>query len=211
MSDAYDPVRHIGPAINQQKMYDFERDILRVKNPLNAAFTFEYDGLPRTIEANGTKDWERYLVRRYIWNMIGHIYNQYAEKKMTDMEESFKRTHPDVIDDPYLLNEQIYLKMKRADDPAFQQKVIDDCIVGLVSKFGQNRVLDKRPVNNGKLDPNSPLYMDLIDGIKTIDPNLQNVQPLAPIQPQVATTPVIPDATQPLTTVAPLSAQEVTI
>jgi hypothetical protein len=152
---------------NHQKLYDFERDILRVKNPLDKDFTFIYDQLPVTVPAQGTKDMERYFVRRYIDAMIGHIYNLFAEAKMKDAEESFKRTHPDVMDDPYLINTQIYDKMKRSDDPLFQKQVINDCIVGVVKKYGSDRQLP-RGVENGRLDPHTPLYQSLIDGFKTL-------------------------------------------
>lgn len=173
-----DPVKHLGNPVNHQKMYDFERDILRVKNPLDTDFQFIYDMLPIIIPSKGTRDMERYLVRRYIEDMIGHIYNLFAEKKMIDAEEAFKRTHPDVMDDPYLINQQIYLKMKRADNPEFQKKVIDDCIIGVVRKYGSDRQLPKQ-VQNGHLDVNTPLYMSLIDGFKTIAP--EEVTP--PVQP----------------------------
>lgn len=198
MADYYDPVKHIGPMVNHQRIYDFERDILRVRNPLNADFTFPYDMLPRTITANGTQDWERYLVRRYIWAIMGHIYNQITEKKMNEAVESFRRTHPDVVDDPYLLNEQIYLKLQRADDPEFQKKIIRDCVIGVVSKGGSTRLAPRRP-NQGQLDPNTPLYDQLISDFKTIDPNALS-QPIAPIntpptQPLVATEPLVQPAT----------------
>ncbi len=168
MPEYLDPVRYLGNMTNHIKMYDFERDILRVKNPLDEDFTFIYDQLPVTVVSHGTKDMERYFVRRYIDAMIGHIYNLFAEKKMVEAEEAFKRTHPDVMDDPYLINQQIYLKMKRSDDPEFQKKVIADCIVGVVKKYGSDRQLP-RAVENGKLDPTTPLYQSLIDGFKTID------------------------------------------
>lgn len=167
MPEYLDPVRYLGNMANHQKMYDFERDILRVRNPLNQDFEFIYDGLPIIVPAQGTLDMERYLVRRYIWNMIGHIYQQFAARKMAEAEEAFRRNHPDVMDDPYLMNTQIYDKMKRSDDPEFQQKVIKDCIVGVVSKYGSNRAMPKQ-AKNGSLDPNTPLYMNLIDDFKTV-------------------------------------------
>lgn len=168
MPEGYDPVRHLGNPQNHQRMYDFERDTLRVKNPLTTDFTFIYDSIPITVLAGRTKDMERYLVRRYIWNMIGHIYNVFAEKKMKDAEEAFRRTHPDVMEEPYLINTQIYDKMKRADNPEFQKKVCDDCILGVVSRFGQNRLVANRVNNNGKIDPNTQLYDQLINDFKTI-------------------------------------------
>lgn len=155
---------------NHQKMYDFERDILRVKNPLNQDFTFIFDAMPIIIPSLGTRDMERYYVRRYVEAMIGHIYNQITEQRYDKAHEAFSRTHPDVIDDPYLLNEKIWLKLPRSDNPEFQKKVIDDCIVGLVRKFGSNRVVPK-VVENGKLDPNTQLFQTLIDGFKTIIPD----------------------------------------
>lgn len=177
MPDYIDPVRYRGNMTNHQKMYDFERDTLRVKNPLDTDFTFIYDQIPVTVVSMGTKDMERYFVRRYIDAMIGHIYNIFAEKKMTDAEESFRRTHPDVMDDPYLINQQIYLKMKRSDDPEFQKKVIADCIVGVVKKYGSDRQLPKQVIN-GRLDPNTPLYQSLIDGFKTITDEPVNTDPV---------------------------------
>ncbi len=171
---------------NHQKMYDFERDILRVKNPLQEDFEFVYDMLPIIVSAGGTKDMERYLVRRYIWNMIGHLYNIFAADKMEKAEEAFRRTHPDVMDDPYLINQQIYLKMKRADDPLFQETVIKDCVIGVVSKYGSNRQIPK-VANSGKLDANTPLYQSLIDGFKTLvdDKQASTAQPMQsqPINP----------------------------
>lgn len=164
-----DTVRFRGNTANHQKMYEFERDILRVKNPLDEDFTFIYDQQPTTVPANGTLDMKRYLVRRYIDAMIGRIYQLFASKKMADSEEAFRRTHPDVMDDPYLINTQIYDKIKRQDDPELQKKVIADCIVGVVKKFGSDRQLVK-PGTNGRLDPNTPLYMSLIDGFKTVVP-----------------------------------------
>src|SRR5258708_21473705 len=113
---------------------------------------------------------ERYFVRRYMNEMIGHIYNLIAEKKMVEAEEAFKRTHPDVMDDPYLINTQIYDKMKRSDDPKLQQQVIDDCIIGVVKKYGSDRQLPRNVAANGRLDPNTPLYQSLIDGFRTILP-----------------------------------------
>ncbi len=150
-------------------MYDFERDILRVKNPLSTDFEFVYDQMPFIVPANGTKDMERYLVRRFIDEMIGHVYNIFAEKKMADSEEAFKRTHPDVMDDPYLINQQIYLKMKRSDDPELQKKVIADCIIGVVKKYGSDRQLPTNVAINGRLDPNTPLYQSLIDGFRSVN------------------------------------------
>lgn len=176
MSDI-DPVRHLGDPVNHQRMYDFERDILRVKNPLNEDFTFIFDQLPIMVPALGTKDLERYLVRRYISNIIGHIYNIFAEKKMRDAEETFKRIHPDVMDDPYLINTQIYDKMKRSDNPEFQKQVIDDCIIGVVKKYGSDRQVP-RTLPMGQLDPNTQLYQKLIDGFKTIsDVDIKPVNP----------------------------------
>lgn len=195
MPEYLDPTRYLGNVQNHQKMYDFERDILRVRNPLNEDFEFIYDSMPVVVPASGTKDMERYLVRRYIWAMIGHIYNQITEDKYEKAHASFTRTHPDVIDDPYLINEKIWLKLPRADNPEFQQKVIKDCVIGVVSKFGTNRMVAGKP--KGALDPNTPLFQQLINDFKTID-GLDE-----PVVEQA-------DATQPLpTTVA--SADEITI
>lgn len=193
MPEYIDPTKYLGSITNHQKMYDFERDVLRVKNPLNAEFTFIYDQLPHTVPANGTKDMERYLARRFAENMISHLYNQFAEAQVEKFTEAFQRTHPDVIDDPYLINEKIWLKIKRADDPEFQKKVIKDCIVGVVSRFGANRTLPFAPKNTN-LDPNTPLFEKLINDFKmvTVDEESQQV-----------------DATQPLT--QPVSAEEATI
>lgn len=176
MADFDDTTRFLGNTANHQKMYDFERDILRVKNPLDEDFTYIYDRMPITVISHGTKDMERYFVRRYIDAMIGHIYNLFAEAKMAEAEAAFKKTHPDIMDDPYLINQQIYLKMKRSDDPAFQKKVIDDCIVGVVTKYGSDRQLPKQ-IENGKLNPNTQLYQSLIDGFKTVDDNMVKDKP----------------------------------
>lgn len=168
MADYYDPVKHLGPAINHQKMYDFERDIIRAKNPLNQDFVFVYDLLPQPpIPKNGTKDMERYLFRRYVYSMMQHIFNQLTEARYIKAEDAFQRNHPDVIDDPYLLNEKIWLKLPRFDDPTFQRQVHDDCYMGVVTKFGSNRVIPNRP-NPGQLDPNTPLYQHLINEDKMI-------------------------------------------
>lgn len=163
-------------------MYDFERDILRVKNPLDEDFTFIYDQMPKVVPAKGTADMERYFVRRYIDAMMGHIYNLFAEKKMHDAEESFRRVHPDVMDDPYLINTQIYDKMKRSDNPDFQRQVIADCIVGVVKKYGSDRQLPAKSAN-GRLDPNTPLYQSLIDGFKTVgnEEEVPETSPEAPL------------------------------
>jgi hypothetical protein len=187
MPEFLDPVRYLGNMSNHQKMYDFERDMIRVRNPLQEDFEFVYDMLPIVVPAQGTKDMERYLVRRYVWNMIGHIYNIFAEEKMKKAEEAFRRNHPDVMDDPYLINTQIYDKMKQADDPEFQKKVIADCVIGVVSKYGSDRKPPKA-VNSGRLDPDTPLYQSLIDGFKTLvdtpEPSSQpfQQQPISPTQ-----------------------------
>jgi hypothetical protein len=167
MPEYLDPTRYLGNQQNHQKMYDFERDILRVKNPLTTDFTFIYDMMPVVVPANGTKDMERYLVRRYVWNIIGHIYNQITEAKVEKATEAFQRTHPDVIDDPYLINEKIWLKLPRVDNPEFQRKIIADCVLGVVSKFGANRVVANAP-KNGQLDPSTPLFEQLINDFKTV-------------------------------------------
>lgn len=180
MSDFYDPVKHLGPAINHQKIYDFERDIVRVKNPLNQDFTFIYDLLPQQpVPGNGTKDMERYLFRRYLWAMMQHIYNQLTEARFDKAADAFSRNHPDVIDDPYLINEKIWLKLPRFDDPVFQRKVHADCYVGVVLKFGRNRVIPSRP-NTGQLDPNTPLFQQLIneDTMVIGEDSTSEVQPL---------------------------------
>lgn len=176
MAEYNDSTRYLGNITNHQRMYDFERDILRVKNPLDEDFTFIYDQMPITVVSKGTKDMERYFVRRYIDAMIGHIYNLFAEKKMIDTEEAFKRTHPDVMDDPYLINTQIYDKMKRSDDPKFQKQVIDDCIVGVVKKYGSDRQLPKQQAM-GRLDPTTPLYQSLIDGFKSVNDDTLKDEP----------------------------------
>jgi hypothetical protein len=191
MPDYQDPTRFLGNMQNHQKMYDFERDILRVKNPLTTDFTFIYDMLPITVPSQGTLDIERYLVRRYIWAMIGHIYEQLNEARIEKAHEAFSRTQPDVIDDPYLLNTKIYDRLPRSDDPKFQEQVIKDCIIGVVKKYGSDRQIPKQ-VQNGRLDPNTPLYMTLIDGFKTLDQNSQLEVPAQPSQNIIST------ATQPL-------------
>lgn len=182
---------------NHQKMYDFERDILRVKNPLSADFTFIYDGMPVTVPALGTKDMERYLFRRFLWAIMAQIYDQITEAKFEKAHESFTRTHPDVIDDPYLINEKIWLKLPRFDNPEFQKKVHDDCYVGVVSKFGSNRMVLNKP-KNGQLDPNTPLFQQLIND----DKELLLDEPAAPLPPLMPT--------EPLPT-APATAEEVSI
>lgn len=190
MPDYLDPVRYLGNMSNHQKMYDFERDILRVKNPLAEDFTFVYDSLPITIPAQGTKDMERYLVRRYIWAILGHIFEQLNSERIEKAHEAFTRTQPDVIDDPYLLNTKIYDRLPRADDPKFQEQVIKDCVVGLVSKYGSNRTIPKA-ASNGKLDPNTALYHKLIDGFKSIIPENQTPKQAQPTQnTQTATQPL---------------------
>ncbi len=167
MPDYLDPTRYLGNIQNHQRMYEFERDILRVKNPLDADFTFIYDMLPIVVPANGTRDMERYLFRRYLWQMMGHIYNQLTEDRFEVAHEKFSKSHPDVLEDPYLLNEQIWLRLPRFDDPEFQRKVHDDCLVGVVTKFGANRVLPNAP-KNGQLDPNTPLFQQLINEDKSL-------------------------------------------
>jgi hypothetical protein len=167
MPESIDSVRYLGDAATHQKMYDFWHDVMRVKNPLNEDFSFVYDGLPVVIPAGGTRDMERYFLRVFIPEMIGHIYNQFAAPKMEEMKEKFERTHPDIMSDPYLINEQIYLKMKRSDDPEFQKKVCEDCIVGVVKKYGSDRQLPRQQ-QVGKLDPNTPLYMKYIEDFKTV-------------------------------------------
>lgn len=190
MPEFQDPTRFLGNQVNHQKMYDFERDILRVKNPLQQDFEFVYDMLPIVIPTGGTRDMERYLVRRYISAMIGHIYNLFAEKKMEQAREAFMRSHPDVMDDPYLINTQIYDKMKRSDDPEFQKKVIADCIIGVIKKYGSDRQLP-REMKNGNLDVNTPLYQSLIDGFRTLADTEKTSTPQALKQTTV-------DATEPL-------------
>jgi len=180
MPEYIDPTRFLGNQANHQKMYEFEHDMMRVRNPLDQDFEFVFDGLPKIVSAKGTADMERYFVRRYIDAMIGHIYNLFAEKKMVEAEETFKRVHPDVMDDPYLINQQIYLKMKRSDDPELQKKVIKDCIVGVVKKYGSDRPLPKTETN-GRLDPNTPLYQSLIDGFKTVGDFETVSEPEAPL------------------------------
>lgn len=192
MSDYYDPVRHLGDPVAHQKMYDFERDMIRAKNPLNQDFTFFYDSLPVTVPANSTKDMERYFFRRFIENMIGHIYNQVTEEKFAKAEEAFQRTHPDVIDDPYLINDKIWLKLPRADNREFQQKVYNDCFVGVVSKFGSNRVV-RQVQNNGQLDTNTPLFQQLINAEKRLIDDVIDEEVSSSIPPEpVATEPLIP-------------------
>ncbi|HEX9059100.1 MAG TPA: hypothetical protein VF941_02880 [Clostridia bacterium] len=187
MAEFYDPLKHLGDPLQHQKMYDFERDILRVKNPLNTEFTFYYDLLPHTIPVGATKDMERYLVRNFIFHMMQHIYNQMATHEMEEKEQAFRKMHPDTIEDPYLRNTQIYDKMKRFDDPTFQQQVVKDCILGVVKKFGRDRVLPPQQ-KQGSLDPNTPLYMSLIDKFST---QLEDI----PAQPEH---PVAQEAIQPL-------------
>lgn len=197
MAEWQDTTRYLGNMQNHQKMYDFARDILRVKNPLNSDFTFIYDQIPYTVPANGTKDMERYLVHKYIADIMGHIYNQLTEARFEKAQEAFQRTHPDVIDDPYLMNEKIWLKLPRADNPEFQTKIIKDCIIGVVSKFGTNRIVANKP-QNGQLDPNTPLYSQLINDFKTVVPGEMDAisKPL--------------EASEPLPT-APASISEVTL
>ena len=167
MSEVSDPTRYLGNQQNHQRMYDFERDIVRVKNPLSADFTFVYDLMPISVPANGTKDMERYLFRRFLWAMMGEIHNQLTEKRMKEAGEKFSKSHPDALEDPYLLNTQIYDRLPRFDNAEFQKKVHDDCYVGLVSKFGANRTLPNRPTN-GQLDPNTPLYQQLVNDDKQL-------------------------------------------
>jgi hypothetical protein len=193
MPEYLDPTRYLGNQQNHQKMFDFERDILRVKNPLNTDFTFQYDSMPITIPASGTKDMERYLVRRYVWNIIGHIYNQITSDKFEKAHEAFTRTHPDVIDDPYLINEKIWLKLPRVDNPEFQAKIIKDCVLGVVSKFGTNRIVNTP--KNGQLDPNTPLFQQLINDFKMVGVDDVPAEPQAPLQPNEPL-PVAPATTE---------------
>src|ERR1017187_7277337 len=123
MPEWLDPVKYLGSQQNHQKAYEFERDIIRAKNSLNADFNWQYDGLPEVVPALSTVDMERYKFRRYVEAMISHVFNQVTELKFSKAHEAFTRTHPDVIDDPYLINEQIWLKLPRIDDPTFQKQV----------------------------------------------------------------------------------------
>ena len=184
MAEFFDPLKQLGDPLQHQKIYDFERDILRVKNPLDTDFVFTYDLLPQTVYAGQTKDMERYLVRRFIWGMMGHIYNQFASKAMQDYEAKFEKMHPDTISDAYIRNTQIYDKIKRVDDPLFQEQVVKDCILGVVSKFGRDRVLPTVR-NSGQVDPNTPLYMSLIDKFSTSLDDTSPKEPLAPAQQEV--------------------------
>lgn len=179
MPDFYNPTQHLGSALSHQKMYDFEHDMLRVKNPLNADFTYMYDSENFTVPANGTVEMERYRFRRYLQQIMGHIFDQVQTARFEKAQESFTRTHPDVINDPYMMNEQVWLKLPRADDLEFQKKVHDDCFVGVVSKAGANRIITQRP-NNAQLDPNTPLYQQLInDDNRMIDDTIVESAPVA--------------------------------
>lgn len=145
---------------NHEKLHMFARDIIRVKNPLSKDFRFKFDSIWYTVPAGGTKDMERYLADKYVWDCYQHIVGEMIISEGNKALDNYLKMNPNLLLDKYAENRMVWDKIPRLDNQDLQRKVIRNLVVGLVEKFGEDQEVT---VPQGKLDKQTPFYQELLN------------------------------------------------
>ena len=136
-----------------REMYHRSRDILRVYNPLSTDFKFKYDSVWYKVPAGSTKDFERYLARKFFHDISAHMIGLIIQERGNRaLEERRSKGLADLID-KYEENRAIWDKMPRMDNKQLLEEIGDQVILGLVEEFGAETEPDNDTARRDSPDP----------------------------------------------------------
>lgn len=122
--------------INRREMARRSRDTLRIYNPLDTTFRYQWDGFWNSVPAKGYKDVERYLANHYFKKIGEYIIGQQmlrtGEELLALREKQFGKS----FIDKYEENREVWDKTPRLDDEELLRQVKKTVIIGLVEEYG---------------------------------------------------------------------------
>jgi hypothetical protein len=145
----------------KREMEQRSHDVIRVHNPLTEDFRFMYDRVWWKVNAGADKDMERFLARKFFTDISQLIVGQMIAKKGEDMLDKRAREGKEQIYDKYIENKEIWDKMPRMDNKELLQKVMDDCILGVVERYGSDAGPEEEVVK--AKDPTKTIMDEVID------------------------------------------------
>lgn len=162
---------------NEQRRKQF--DVIRVANPTNKPFYFEYDTNQfKRVEANSTLDIPRYMAVRYVKHMKDKIINDMIQEKHDkEIEERKAKGFPG-FKSKWEENEETYSNSSypKTDDPELMTQVMDNLWVGIVYEFRQDQLPEELDPRRGEVDmkPSEVKIMDNLNS-KRVAPTQQSV------------------------------------
>jgi hypothetical protein len=139
------------PYTNAEELYHRELqrksfDIIRVKNPDNTDFYFDWDKRYYHVPANGTADIMRYLAITYCRNKAIDTINKTAEKMHKAEIEDRQRKGLPAYQSKYDENKETYASARypKTNDRELLAKLYSEYWVGLVSEYGKDMPPDMR-------------------------------------------------------------------
>lgn len=176
------------PLSHQEEAYHRELqrrslDIIRVKNPDNVDFHFDWDRRWYIVPANGTADIMRYLAVTYCRNKAIDTINKTTDKlHAKDLEERRSKGMPD-FQSKYEENKETYQSAKypKTNDKELLTKLYSEYWVGLVSEYGKDTPPDQSEPSQG-FDM-TPLELKIIKEMENRRVDLTQEEPKPATEP----------------------------
>lgn len=128
--------RELNMETTRREMERKNQDILRINNPLERDFRFQFNGFWNTVKAGSTKDVPRYLAAHYFKKMSEYIIGERARRMGEDLLAKRKKSgSPDFLD-KYVENKEIWEKVPRVDDPTLLADLAPQLVLGVVEEYG---------------------------------------------------------------------------
>lgn len=131
--------------VSRREMQRRSLDTLRILNPLDYPFRYQWDGFWHSVPAHGTKDVERYLANHYFKKIsatiIGLQAQAFGDQLLKLREKQFGKS----FIDKYEENKEVWDRAPRIDDPDLLKQILDTVIVGLVEEYGMDLPIEGAP------------------------------------------------------------------
>lgn len=151
MDNYNDKTRYGGDPMEHKKMWDFARDTIRVTNPLDTEFRWQYDSKWFAMQPGQTKDEARYWTDHYAKTLADYILGQTIDKKAEEVLAKQAQSNSDILYDKYIESMRVWMRIPRKDDHTLLEKVMGSIVLGCVKKYGSDEVeapADQRQVGN---------------------------------------------------------------
>lgn len=122
--------------ITRREMLRKSQDIIRIYNPLDFPFKYQWDGFWHSIPAQGTKDIPRFLANHFFKKIADYMIGQQMLKQGEELLALRENQLGKKFLDKYEENKEVWDRTPRLDDADLRRAVRDTVIIGIVEEYG---------------------------------------------------------------------------
>lgn len=118
-------------------------DTIRIFNPLDFPFKYQWDSRPFTVRAKSTDEVERYRAEAYAKKIITYMIGQQALVKGKELLELRQQQFGRSFLDKYEENKEVWDRVPRLDDQHLIQELGEVVVLGMVREYGVEEAPDR--------------------------------------------------------------------